>query len=336
MGSHDETVAVITSPLPSLSSLLNMRSNYPVVLLVLLLHLQVQGDPDPGLRTSGRGSSHQEQLTKYLLSKLLGSDESPVSAFSERRNSESSYKFPVKARDPLQKLLDHAKANIDVIDFRNPNRKYYEADHLRLPRQPQDLPTLTDDLTYGSQPYKQQNPRSSSPSEASLTFLPFPGNEKARPTRQAIAGVSPAISIGSNEPFSMPLQKLGGKEYYIGIFFKANWYKAEQYCRYHGMHLASINSAEEQASLEDHITSFGMGNEHFWSSGTDQGEEGKFVWMSTGKPLTYENWNAGEPNNFRYEGGETENCLELWNRDGKGLRWNDTPCSFESYFLCEV
>lgn len=55
---------------------------------------------------------------------------------------------------------------------------------------------------------------------------------------------------------------------------------------------------------------------------------------------------------FRYENGETENCLELWNRDGKvkiakwekvltiyilqGLRWNDTPCSFESYFVCEV
>ena len=58
-------------------------------------------------------------------------------------------------------------------------------------------------------------------------------------------------------------------------FLQANWYKAEQYCRFHGMHLASINSAEEQKNLEDHITSFGMGNEHFWSSGTDAGEEGK-------------------------------------------------------------
>ena len=43
------------------------------------------------------------------------------------------------------------------------------------------------------------------------------------------------------------------------IYFslQANWYKAEQYCRFHGMHLASINSAEEQRNLEDHITSFG-------------------------------------------------------------------------------
>ena len=48
------------------------------------------------------------------------------------------------------------------------------------------------------------------------------------------------------------------------------------------------------------------------------------------------NWNAGEPNNFRYENGEEEHCLELWNRDGKGLKWNDTPCSFETYFICEV
>ena len=42
----------------------------------------------------------------------------------------------------------------------------------------------------------------------------------------------------------------------------------------------------------------GMGHEHFWTSGTDQGEEGKFFWMANGKPVTFENWNAGEPNNF--------------------------------------
>merc|ERR1712203_776925 len=73
--------------------------------------------------------------------------------------------------------------------------------------------------------------------------------------------------------FSMPLTSLGEKKYYLGIFFKANWYKAEQYCRVHGMHLASINSGDEQKNLEEHIQSFGMGHEHFWTSGTDQAEE---------------------------------------------------------------
>lgn len=39
----------------------------------------------------------------------------------------------------------------------------------------------------------------------------------------------------------------------------------------------------------------GFGNEHFWTAGTDQGEEGSFFWMSTGRPVTFTNWNAGEP-----------------------------------------
>ena len=54
--------------------------------------------------------------------------------------------------------------------------------------------------------------------------------------------------------------------------------------------------------IEKSVFSFsylGMGHEHFWTSGTDQGEEGKFFWMGTGKPVTYQNWNAGEPNNFQ-------------------------------------
>ena len=80
----------------------------------------------------------------------------------------------------------------------------------------------------------------------------------------------------------------------------------------------------------------GLGGEHFWTAGTDQGDEGNFFWFSTGRPVTFTNWNAGEPNNFRYENGEEEHCLELWNRDGKGLKWNDSPCSFETYFVCEV
>ncbi|TMW44816.1 hypothetical protein DOY81_010104 [Sarcophaga bullata] len=58
--------------------------------------------------------------------------------------------------------------------------------------------------------------------------------------------------------WTMPLLKLGEKRYYLGIFFKANWFKATQYCRYHGMHLASVSSQEENDRLEKHIRDFGM------------------------------------------------------------------------------
>ena len=39
----------------------------------------------------------------------------------------------------------------------------------------------------------------------------------------------------------------------ILLILQANWYKAEQYCRFHGMHLASIDTADEQRDLQDHI-----------------------------------------------------------------------------------
>jgi len=89
-------------------------------------------------------------------------------------------------------------------------------------------------------------------------------------------------------------------KYYQPFFvLQANWYRASQYCRYHGMHLASIASQEENDRLEKHIKDFGLGHEHFWTSGTDQAEEGTFFWMANGRPITFENWNVGEPNNFR-------------------------------------
>jgi len=162
------------------------------------------------------------------------------------------------------------------------------------------------------------------------TFVPAPLLQK----KANSAGAGGATKGDSR--FSMPLAHLGNKKYYLGMFFKANWFRSAQYCRFHGMHLASLDSAEEQRELEEHIKSLGLGDQHFWTSGSDLGEEGKFIWMATGKPIKYTHWNAGEPNNFEYDNGEKEHCLEMWDRDGAGLAWNDTPCSFETFFICQA
>ena len=55
------------------------------------------------------------------------------------------------------------------------------------------------------------------------------------------------------------ISRLGDRWFMCGcsLFLQANWYKAEQYCRFHGMHLASINSAEEQRDLQEHIQAYG-------------------------------------------------------------------------------
>ena len=48
--------------------------------------------------------------------------------------------------------------------------------------------------------------------------------------------------------------------------------------------------------------------------------------MGTGKPVTYQNWNAGEPNNFEYEDGEQEHCLEMCNSEYRIC--NGAPCIY--------
>jgi len=246
-----------------------------------------------------------------------------------------------ETRDKIKHYLDEAKQLTDVIDFHQPAAARIDrSDYVRNPRESfvaqDDELIFSDDILASA----TSNAKKSSASEQVNVKLEFPGNEYERPKRSQLAKECTNCvddgSSNSNSRWTMPLQKLGTKQYYLGIFFKANWYKAEQYCRFHGMHLASINSAEEQKDLQDHIQAYGMGHEHFWTSGTDQGEEGKFFWMGTGKPVTYQNWNAGEPNNFQYEDGEQEHCLEMWDRDGKGLGWNDTPCSFSTFFICEA
>lgn len=227
----------------------------------LAANIPVSGDPNPN--PQGITSPEQELLTKYLLHRLLGKgdlafpgDGPEVSERSDQDSSPSIIYPRVSAqsvdkleRPALRRLLDQAKESIDVIDFRKPSRdrdQLYE-EHIRHTRMPEDLAGDS-----------RRDRASASPSEAIPTFLPFPGTEPSRPSRSSpncLDCVKESQATVSR--FSMPLTHLGNKKYYLGIFFKANWYKAEQYCRFHGMHLASINKEEEQKDLEDHIESFG-------------------------------------------------------------------------------
>lgn len=64
-----------------------------------------------------------------------------------------------------------------------------------------------------------------------------------------------------------------------------------------------------------------------WTSGNDLGQEGRFVWASTGQPLTYKNFLPNQPDNASGK----EHCLEL--RHG-GL-WNDSVCDIKQFFICQ-
>lgn len=71
----------------------------------------------------------------------------------------------------------------------------------------------------------------------------------------------------------------------------------------------------------------------FWTSGTDEDEEGRWVWSTTGEPMTFMNWGNREivePNNDGPWG--SENCLQIY----PYYAFNDRDCKHvEINYICQ-
>lgn len=134
---------------------------------------------------------------------------------------------------------------------------------------------------------------------------------------------------------------------------QANWYRASQFCRYHDMHLASFSSESEYIAVLNLINAFGtkminqltdihthtyhliltgFSEKRFWTSGNDFASTSDYFWMANGQPLTFTSWLPGEPNRIG-----VERCIEMWNGNiiGNPLKWNNSLCDQENYFVCE-
>jgi hypothetical protein len=70
------------------------------------------------------------------------------------------------------------------------------------------------------------------------------------------------------------------------------WFEAEAEAVLRGGHLVTVNDAAENAFL---VSAFG-GDEDLWIGLNDAVVEGTFVW-SSGEPVTFTNFQAGEPDN---------------------------------------
>jgi hypothetical protein len=87
-----------------------------------------------------------------------------------------------------------------------------------------------------------------------------------------------------------------GHAYYL--LAENTWPESEAEAVRLGGHLVTINDAAENTWI---VNTFCGPNPGFHIGLTDQGEEGVWVWTS-GDPVTYTNWNAGEPNNGHPDG----------------------------------
>ncbi len=110
---------------------------------------------------------------------------------------------------------------------------------------------------------------------------------------------------------------------------KSNWNDSEAEAVSLRGHLITINDAAENQFVIDNFFVGQDPNRILWTGLTDRDSEGSFQWIS-GEPLTYTNWNPGEPNNAAPFGGPENYVVMNWHRvagipgDGGALGdWND-------------
>ena len=120
------------------------------------------------------------------------------------------------------------------------------------------------------------------------------------------------------------LGEFGGSHYYLSTT-AARWMYADLNARCLGGHLASLSSQEESDFVRDGVEAIGTGT--YWLGLTDWGRTNNdWIWTS-GEPVTWTNWHAGEPNN---DGGEQ--FLQALD-DGT---WNDTNLSVAYRYVVET
>jgi len=108
-----------------------------------------------------------------------------------------------------------------------------------------------------------------------------------------------------------------------------SWQHAEENCASVGRTLVTINDSSEDSWLQNTAVSYVSSGYGWWSGLSDHEQEGSFVWTN-GDPLSYTNWDGGEPNN-----SGDEDCVTFLHLDVYSFHWNDLNCSVEIPYVCE-
>jgi hypothetical protein len=106
-------------------------------------------------------------------------------------------------------------------------------------------------------------------------------------------------------------------------FATTGWNAAEATAQALGSHLVTINDADENEWIRLNFGNLLGTDRRIWIGLNDAAVEGAFVWAD-GTPVSYTNWNPGEPNNS----GGVEDWVEFLGSNG---RWNDISESGGSF-----
>ncbi|XP_052566497.1 mannose-binding protein C-like [Culex pipiens pallens] len=155
-------------------------------------------------------------------------------------------------------------------------------------------------------------------------FIQFSANESvAQETDQEDRHVVPAINEYLNQT----------KVYTLHCEKTVDFFTAWRSCYDLGEELATIESSRDNKALASALES---SDNLAYTSGTDAGKEGSYVWLVNKRPIpgqwnNFTAWNPGEPNNSESK----EHCLVVKNLPNGSAGWNDVPCDVSLCYVCQ-
>ena len=112
----------------------------------------------------------------------------------------------------------------------------------------------------------------------------------------------------------------------------ADFHDAAARCQQLGGKLTEPKNKQENDEVINLVKHY-SNRSRFWLGFTDENQEGKFVLLSTGEPVTYSSWADDQPDDSGWFSWSGEDCVEL--RMDWGEKWNDHGCDENKYFICE-
>lgn len=125
------------------------------------------------------------------------------------------------------------------------------------------------------------------------------------------------------------MRQINDKCYYLAGK-KMNWFGAQNNCLRKGLNLADLSTADEFNAIVKFLRTKGN-MEDFWFGGNDLQTEGRFTYISSGRPVRYLGGiDAIEPTHR----SNLDDCLEIRLRENTTMVTDDN-CQEQQYFICQ-
>nr|XP_017013993.2 accessory gland protein Acp29AB-like [Drosophila takahashii] len=122
---------------------------------------------------------------------------------------------------------------------------------------------------------------------------------------------------------SMSFQKVNSRYFYFNRDIEKSWRDAEFFCVEKGGHLATFQNEAELMAISAKVNP----DVRYWLGVNDRAKKGNFVYLDTGRKVSYLKWSPGEPDYWN----DRQHCVVFYQG---AMRVNE--CDNENPVICQI